>query len=128
MHVQAACESCHARDQPLQPVHSTFDDNPHILSTGSAHPLLPAHVLFMCTPTSVPLTKPILVSDAMHKSASYRSMALLDSIFTHDVEDAMPDRIPIAPTPREPCHCQPGKEPALGILAGPGLQCHTPCL
>ena len=53
---------------------------------------------------------------------SHRSVTLLDAIFTHDVKDAMPDGVPVPPTPGEPCHCQPGKEPALGILAGSCLQ------
>ena len=60
-------------------------------------------------------------------SPSYRSVTLLDSVFTHDVEDAVPDGVPITPTPGQACHCQPGKEPALGILAGSGLQCKTHC-
>lgn len=58
---------------------------------------------------------------------AYRPVTLLDSILAHDVEDAVPDGVPIAPTPGQARHCQPGKEPALGILAGPGLQlCQHP--
>ena len=44
-------------------------------------------------------------------------MAFFDAIFAHDVEDAVPDGIPIPSTPGEPRHSQPGEESALGVLA-----------
>ncbi len=48
-------------------------------------------------------------------------MTLLDSIFAHDVEDAVSDGIPVPPAPGEPSHSQSSKESALGIRTGPCL-------
>ena len=61
------------------------------------------------------------VTNSMTGVVAYRPVAFFDAILPHNVQDAMADGVPIPPAPGEPCHCQAGKEPALGILTRSGL-------
>ena len=60
-----------------------------------------------------------------NSSSTYWSVTLLDSILAHDVEDAVPDGIPIPPPPGGPSHSQSSKKTTLGIPTGPCL--HQKC-
>ncbi len=62
----------------------------------------------------------------LHSLSTCRSVTLLDSILAHDVEDAVPDGIPIPPASGEPSHSQSSKESTLRIPTGPCL--HHKCV
>jgi hypothetical protein len=61
------------------------------------------------------------------KQARLAPVALLDPVFSHDVQDPHPDLLRVAPPSRKRPHGEPRKPADGGVACGAGLGMHALC-